>query len=390
MAFSGGVFSLVSGNPVTTATTISSTWANNTLNDIATNGLTMCVLKDGSQTLTANIPFGAFKITGLGAGTAATDGANLSQAQSQHGSTLTSVSGTNTITATATPTPAYAIGQKWTFVPANTNTGATTLNISSLGAGAVQLAGAALTGGELVANTAVTVVTTAATPVFEIIGMTQFPDTRALIVGGTDSTKKVRFEADGITTGTTRVLTVLDADFSIGAATNAQVAAATSSVVSLVPSNNLITLGTEQASTSGTSIDFTGIPAGTRRINIMFMGVSSNGTSPFLVQIGDAGGPETSGYVSAASNNSSQATSTAGFILVNAAIAAVAFYGLFTITLENSSAFSWVGAGCMTGTNVDFSGGGKSLSAELTQVRITTVNGTDAFDAGVMNISYER
>src|SRR6185436_8329049 len=107
MAFSGGVFSLVAGNPVTTATTISSTWANNTLNDIATNGLSMCVLKDGSQTLTANLPMGGFKLTGLGAGTAATDSANLSQAQSQQGSTLTSVAGTNTITGTATPTPAY-------------------------------------------------------------------------------------------------------------------------------------------------------------------------------------------------------------------------------------------------------------------------------------------
>lgn len=57
MAFASGTFSLVSGNPVVTATTISSTWANNTLNDIADNGLTMCVLKDGTQTATAVVPF---------------------------------------------------------------------------------------------------------------------------------------------------------------------------------------------------------------------------------------------------------------------------------------------------------------------------------------------
>jgi len=56
MAFSGGVFSLIAGNPVTTGTVISSTWANNTLSDIA-SGLTTCVLKDGSQTITAQIPF---------------------------------------------------------------------------------------------------------------------------------------------------------------------------------------------------------------------------------------------------------------------------------------------------------------------------------------------
>lgn len=70
MPYSSGTFQLYTpGNPVVTGTTISSTWANNTLNDIAT-GLSACLLKDGSQTVTANIPFSGFKITGLGAGTA--------------------------------------------------------------------------------------------------------------------------------------------------------------------------------------------------------------------------------------------------------------------------------------------------------------------------------
>src|SRR3990167_97183 len=132
------------------------------------------------------------------------------------GSFLTSVAGTNTITGTATPTPTYTVGQRFTFVPAVTNTGATTLNISSLGAGAVQLAGAALTGGELVASVPVTVYVTAVTPVFEIIAPTQFPDSRALVVGATDSTKKIRFEADSITTGTTRAATMPDYDVNLG------------------------------------------------------------------------------------------------------------------------------------------------------------------------------
>lgn len=69
MAFSSGTFSLYSpGNPVVTGTTIQSSWANNTLTDIAT-GLTTCLLKDGSQTVTANIPLSGFKLTGLGAAT---------------------------------------------------------------------------------------------------------------------------------------------------------------------------------------------------------------------------------------------------------------------------------------------------------------------------------
>lgn len=94
MAFSGGTFTLIAGNPVTTATTISSTWANNTLSDIATNGLSLCVLKDGSQTITANIPMSSFKFTGLAAGTTAGDSVRYEQATSAlavTGGTMTGV-----------------------------------------------------------------------------------------------------------------------------------------------------------------------------------------------------------------------------------------------------------------------------------------------------------
>lgn len=71
MPYSSGTFSLYTpGNPVVTGTTIASTWANNTLNDVAT-GLTTCVLKDGTQVITANLPMASFKFTGLGAGSTA-------------------------------------------------------------------------------------------------------------------------------------------------------------------------------------------------------------------------------------------------------------------------------------------------------------------------------
>ncbi len=78
MPFSSGVFSLAAGNPVVTSTTISSTWANNTMSDLAT-GLSSCVLKDGTQTITANIPMSSFKFTGLGAGSAAGDSLRYEQ-----------------------------------------------------------------------------------------------------------------------------------------------------------------------------------------------------------------------------------------------------------------------------------------------------------------------
>lgn len=106
MAFNGsGTFSLVAGNPVVTGTTISSTWANNTLSDIA-NGLTTCVTKDGQTTPTANIPMGTFKFTGLGAGTAAGNSVRYEQV-----GLLAGDGGTNTWTGTNTFNAATTLGE---------------------------------------------------------------------------------------------------------------------------------------------------------------------------------------------------------------------------------------------------------------------------------------
>jgi hypothetical protein len=372
MSFSSGTFSLYSpGNPVVEGTDIEADWANNTLNDIAT-GLSTCILKDGSQTVTANIPFANFRLTSVGLATALTDAPRMSQVQNQAGSNLTNVAGTNTITATASPTPAYTVGQRFTFIPAVTNTGAVTLNITSVGAGAVQWAGAALTGGELVAGTAVTVLVTATTPVFEIVGATQFPDTRALVVGGTDATKKVRFEVDGITTGTTRVLTVQDHDTII---------------------RDAASLGTEQAATSGTSVAFTDIPSWATSITVMFEAVSTNGTSPIIIQIGDSGGIETSGYSSGVGNSGGAfGESTAGFIINQASVAAATYNGAITLTLKDAAGFTWASCGNLqtTGVTLSSSAGVKSLTAVLDRLTITMANGTDTFDGtGSINIIVE-
>ena len=154
MSFNGsGTFVINSaGQPVVTGTVISSTAFNALTADLAT-GLSTTMTKDGQTTATANIPMGTFKFTGLGTGSAATDSANISQIQSSFGSFLT-VSGTDTITATVSPSlTAYAAGQMFAFVAANTNTGAVTINISSLGAKAITKTGnTALSSGDLTAN----------------------------------------------------------------------------------------------------------------------------------------------------------------------------------------------------------------------------------------------
>ena len=150
---------------------------------------------------------------------------------------------------------------------------------------------------------------------------------------------------------------------------------------------------TAQASTSGTSIDFTGIPSWVKRITVMFNGVSTSGTSVVQVQLGDSGGFETTSYLGSA--NTFNATPSAsnyssGFVFIEDVAAATIFHGNMTIT--NISGNTWTeshSGGVSSSAAVTFGGGSKSLSDTLTQIRITTVNGTDTFDAGTINILYE-
>jgi len=73
-----GIYSLPSGNPVVSGTTISVTWANNTLNDIA-SALTQSVSKDGQTVMTGHQNFGGFKITNLASGTISGDAVHFGQ-----------------------------------------------------------------------------------------------------------------------------------------------------------------------------------------------------------------------------------------------------------------------------------------------------------------------
>ena len=161
-----------------------------------------------------------------------------------------------------------------------------------------------------------------------------------------------------------------------------------------VPAASGFTLGTPVATTSGTSIDFTGIPAGTKQIIITFKGVSTDGTSNKAIQIGDAGGIETADYASVSHSfvaaTVSVTTSTSLFI-IKSALDADLISGSVSLTLENSTANSWAITGVLgaPGGNSTFTvSGAKSLSATLDRVRITTVNGSDNFDAGEINIAY--
>ena len=153
-----------------------------------------------------------------------------------------------------------------------------------------------------------------------------------------------------------------------------------------------ITSGTAVASTSGTSIDFTGIPSTAKRVTVMFQGVSTNGSSNILIRIG-SGSFISTGYVSSVSYcgaGQSTATSTAGFVIA-ATGAGQAWSGVLNINLLNASNYTYCESGVISdGANYSaMSGGNIALSGILDRVRITTVNGTDTFDAGSINVMWE-
>lgn len=160
--------------------------------------------------------------------------------------------------------------------------------------------------------------------------------------------------------------------------------------------NPRLTNGTSQATTSGTSIDFTSIPSWVKRITVCFVGVSVNGTSNPLIQIGDSGGIEATGYLGAGAGGANAATpGVTAYITgfgINSADAANVLHGTVTLTLVNAATYTWVASGVLSNSQtaawVTVSGS-KNLSAVLDRVRITTVGGVNTFDAGSINILYE-
>ena len=157
--------------------------------------------------------------------------------------------------------------------------------------------------------------------------------------------------------------------------------------------NGSIVSGTAVASTSGTAIDFTGIPSWVKRITVMFNGVSTNGASQLQIQIG-AGSVTTSGYLSYAvqlTNAGAIAGNavTSGFHIFNQNASAVR-NGSMVLHLVSSN--NWVSnhaLGDSAGATALTGGGSLSLGGTFDRVRVTTVNGTDTFDAGSINILYE-
>lgn len=153
---------------------------------------------------------------------------------------------------------------------------------------------------------------------------------------------------------------------------------------------NKLVLGTA-VTASGTSVDFTGIPSWAKRITIMFNGVSTNGTSPKIVQIGNTT-LTTSGYISGhgyGGSASGGSNTTTGFGLGGTSVSDV-FSAQMIIANINGFSYNSAHSGGFSSTAYNMNGGGNvTLSATLDRIRITTVNGTDTFDAGTINVMWE-
>jgi hypothetical protein len=332
-----GVYSLPAGNPVVTNTTISTTWANSTLTDLAT-AMTGSVASDGQTPITGNLQMGANRITGLADGIAATDATTLTQV--------------NTAIATAGAT--YLLKASNLSDVANATTARGNLTAAKSGA-----------------NSDITSLTGLTTPL-------------TVAQGGTGA---ATLTANNVLLGNGT-----SAPQAVAPSTSGNVLTSNGTTWTSVAGAYVLTNGTTQASTSGTSIDFTSLPSWVKRVTVMFSGVSTNGSSVPQIQLGTGSTTyTTTGYLGASFASTNATTNFNTGALISPDNGAVNIYhGSVIISTLGSNI--WVFQGCLGRSNsadASFMGGQISLSAVLTAVRITTVNGTDAFDAGSINILYE-
>jgi hypothetical protein len=414
------------------------------------SALTASLARDGQTTPTGNLPMGNFRHTGVADGVARTDYAALGQTQNGAflwGGTAGGTANAATISLNP-PLAAYAAGQAFRFISSAANTSSVTLNVNGVGAVALNKGDGtvALSAGDLPASAMVTVVHDGTR--FRLIDPAISPTLDAITPAWVDlasatttdlSTVGANVRITGTTTitgfgtapsGVTRklrfaaALTLTHNATSLilpGAANITTAAGDTAEAISLGSGNwvlvnftraaagyagnillanpvaaaNIgINRGTEQATTSGTAIDFTGIPAGVRRITITFNGVSFTGTDSPAIQLGDSGGFETTGYtgqvgIAAGTGVGTSLVFSSNFNLLAEVFAAETCSGV--ITLVNQSGNLWLCTGMSnryTTTQVQVSSGQKTLSDVLDRVRFR-VNGAASFDAGAVNIMWE-
>lgn len=143
-------------------------------------------------------------------------------------------------------------------------------------------------------------------------------------------------------------------------------------------------------SASGSAVTFTSIPSYVRQCTVSLFGLSTNGTAALLVQLGDAGGVETTGYTSDSTGMSGGALAVTDYttgIGIRYTSAAHTVTGSIVFTLIDPSTFTWVAQGVMNDAGsaaMWISAGSKSTSAQTDRFSVVT---TDTYDAGSVGVT---
>ena len=379
------------------------------------SAMELCLLKDGQQNPTANLPMNAKKHTGVAAASARTDYADVASYQDGKFVWAGLASGASAIALTMNPTiTAYTTGMRIGFVAVGDNASAVTINVDGVSAAAgVKGKNDALVATDIVSGGAYWI-TYKGTDGFQFDNLLEENPTFVSLtttggatfagdvsVSGSLSVDNINVNGNTISSTDTAGDIVLAPDTSGNLVLDGlnwpQADGAANQIVRTDGAAQLswetnIVIGTSQATTSGTEFDFTGLPAGIKRVRVFFSGVSLSGaTDDILVQLGDAGGFETTGYVSTATTFAVITSSTAGY-LVKMAGAATSLTGIMDLHRFTEASELWVAShSCVlaAGTVVGIGSGSHTLSDVLTQIRITRSGTTDTFDAGDVNIQYE-
>jgi hypothetical protein len=427
--------------PYVAGTTITAATVNSEMDDIAT-ALTGSMARNGESPATANIPMGGFRLTGLGNAIANTDAAALGQVTSyalaKAGDTATGALGV--IAGTAAAPGVFVSGDTNTglFQPAPDTLAVTVggAEVARFGANGLQsaspwvdLASAATTdlGAQTTDNlriTGTTTITSFGTAANGVTRNLRFAGaltlthnaTSLILPGGANiataagdtGTAKSLGSGNWVLTDWQRAsaLPVLPGLITSSGLTLAtarvlgRLAAGTGAIEEIPIANPVaafsigINRATEQV-VSGTpvNVDFPNIPAGVREVRVTFRAVSTNGNSALLIQLG-SGSFTITGYKSQAAQTAggnSHNVSTAGLVLQGGGNPSALYMGL--CILENPSGNIWVASGTLASNvsgNINyFAGESPDLSSALDRLRITTVNGTDTFDAGsAFNVSW--
>jgi hypothetical protein len=433
-------------NPAINGVAATATDWNATLTDLAA-AIQQSISADGQTPITGNLQMGGNKLTNLAAGSGTGQSLRFEQLFSQGtltdiasaatldiGAQLTNflrVTGTTGVTSFGTNyngprflifAGAVLLTHSATLVlptAANITTAANDALIAIPISGGWQVVayqranGSPLVGGDLLNTTRIDVASATTVDL-----TANAPNTRNINITGTTTITGftvaigqvyfVRFNAALTLTNNAAIITQTGANITTSAGDTCILRATAANTVEIlsygyagiVPNSSItpaklsqpLTLGTSVATTSGSAIDFTSIPSWVKRISVMFVGVSTNGTSIPQLQIG-AGSVQTTGYSGTAGTTGASTGATnyaSGALLTSNMAATMTFSGVIRITLITGN--TWVFDGVLGRGDTAFvvaTGGHVALSGTLDRVRLTTVNGTDAFDAGSVNILYE-